>query len=615
MTSKTSFKTDTRPKFISPNRHDSLPSYPYDPAFESYRLFGEHFLAKAYSPLDHPAPKLFLVLPDDPHSGVDTDTRTRVFRLYFICDPENTPGWFHQQKHISDHEGYELKRPTEFFQKFGHYALSILMVFRGKTDLFSDASKLLWSHMAHYREEGLSQDNIKARIEKAIDYLKAELPPLPMNSEIILDPSETRQILHYLDVKDGDNTTGNLYRFPRRMLSTSWVCQSCFLNRFNAQALATPKDFVRCQIDNVDIYHGKIQVLVATVQQAKRSAASYARFICDFARCGVSVLEIDGVTPIMHPQNCIEYTNDLVVSLIKRSAMSYTNGIQVLTLLNYPRPKEQYSYLARTHDYIYGLRHTRPFCMPSIGWNAFRQSLYTFENAVHGKVFTTSKGSLRIALELQALLAESGLKRITTIDFYNRQLWRDTFDVTEGIFLDVQLHPSRDDGFSEAQMHEVFSAFALTSAQSLTMDTRDAVFDLNLNQFIQKNQYFQELILLAWESEVFDLIGKFVQHWYKRASRLDLTLYERSSIGHAKMLIRAVIGSRHRFQSTNTSIDRRSDSPEPLIKFDTLERGFVNATRPLTNEAVMVLEAASFQHPRFLSSFTLDISHLSSMGL
>ncbi|KAF9306043.1 hypothetical protein BGZ74_007871 [Mortierella antarctica] len=137
---------------------------------------------------------------------------------------------------------------------------------------------------------------------------------------------------------------------------------------------------------------------------------------------GVSVLEIDGITPNTHPQNCIEHANDFAVALIKSSAVSSTNGIQVLTLLNYPRPKEQYSYFAYTHYFIYGLRHIQPFSSLSTGWHTFRQSLFTFENAVRRGVFMTSEGSLRIARELQALLAENGLKQITTIDFYNRKL-------------------------------------------------------------------------------------------------------------------------------------------------------------------------------------------------
>lgn len=122
--------------------------------------------------------------------------------------------------HISDHEGYQLKRPTEFFQKFGHYALSILTLVSEERDLYGDTSKLLWHHRAHDSEQGLSQDNIKARIKKAIDFIKAELLPLPVTLEIVLEPSETRQILQYLDVKAGDNTVGNLFRHTRRLSST-----------------------------------------------------------------------------------------------------------------------------------------------------------------------------------------------------------------------------------------------------------------------------------------------------------------------------------------------------------------------------------------------------------
>ncbi|KAF9306042.1 hypothetical protein BGZ74_007870 [Mortierella antarctica] len=48
---------------------------------QRYQHIEEHILAKAYSPLDYAAPKLFLILPDNLVSWVDTDTRTHVFRL------------------------------------------------------------------------------------------------------------------------------------------------------------------------------------------------------------------------------------------------------------------------------------------------------------------------------------------------------------------------------------------------------------------------------------------------------------------------------------------------------------------------------------------------------
>jgi len=134
------------------------------------------------------------------------------------------------------------------------------------------------------------------------------------------------------------------------------------------------------------------------------------------AKAGVSILQIDDVMPDVHPRNCIEYNGDLSVKMFKSSTNNSSNGVQVFTLLNYPGHNEQYSYLARTHCFIYGLQYTQSSRPPSIGWYTFRQNLCTFENAVRRKVLPTNEGSLRIAGILRALLTEIKLPHIIAVD-------------------------------------------------------------------------------------------------------------------------------------------------------------------------------------------------------
>lgn len=50
-------------------------------------------------------------------------------------------------------------------------------------------------------------------------------------------------------------------------------------------------------------------------------------------------LEVDGVTHSVHPEGNTEYKSDLFVNVLNRGS-----GRSV-TLLNYPRPQEQYSYI------------------------------------------------------------------------------------------------------------------------------------------------------------------------------------------------------------------------------------------------------------------------------
>lgn len=62
---------------------------------------------------------LFIILPSDLDTWDDTDPSTHQFRLYFMCDidldatlPKDLP----RHVHISNHPGYPLSRPKEFFQ-------------------------------------------------------------------------------------------------------------------------------------------------------------------------------------------------------------------------------------------------------------------------------------------------------------------------------------------------------------------------------------------------------------------------------------------------------------------------------------------------------------------
>ncbi|OAQ36798.1 hypothetical protein K457DRAFT_12450 [Linnemannia elongata AG-77] len=106
-----------------------------------------------YEPREYPIPRLFIVLPD---SFKDWDPRSFLmnrFRLYFLreCGDDCESGTGHGSTldqlsittmgssttipvknsiHLTRHEGYELLRPTEFFDQYGPYVLGMLRILR-----------------------------------------------------------------------------------------------------------------------------------------------------------------------------------------------------------------------------------------------------------------------------------------------------------------------------------------------------------------------------------------------------------------------------------------------------------------------------------------------------
>ncbi|KAG0280249.1 hypothetical protein BGZ95_010769, partial [Linnemannia exigua] len=98
-------------------------------------------LTQTYELHKYPIPRLFIILPKDTSEWNPESLLNNQFQLYFLCecgehtkvlnsDDTNIP----HHIHIAKHEGYDLKRPIEFFRKYGRYMLTLLeMIKHGST--------------------------------------------------------------------------------------------------------------------------------------------------------------------------------------------------------------------------------------------------------------------------------------------------------------------------------------------------------------------------------------------------------------------------------------------------------------------------------------------------
>ncbi|KAG0274306.1 hypothetical protein BGZ97_010534, partial [Linnemannia gamsii] len=146
-------------------------------------------LVQNYELHEYPIPRLFVVLPD---SFSDWDPRNVLmerFRLYFLCEcgddcsttpsqdttsgqPSNTdtgnptiPIPVKNSIHLAKHEGYELSRPTEFFDQYGPYVLGMLRILQHCLAVAAVASPV-----AALADNGLkdTMDGIRAISESTI---------------------------------------------------------------------------------------------------------------------------------------------------------------------------------------------------------------------------------------------------------------------------------------------------------------------------------------------------------------------------------------------------------------------------------------------------------------
>ncbi|KAF9348110.1 hypothetical protein BGX34_002667, partial [Mortierella sp. NVP85] len=203
-------------------------------------------LTQTYELHEYPIPRLFIVLPKaaglrNRLTGLFCDQ----FRLYFLCECgthtmlEGTKT--RHEVHLAKHEGYDLERPKEFFEKYGSYVnIMLCMIKYGIT-----AGSIVVPPLANLKIlEGLDT------VQKHMNDLKKTIAPLvddtinlledfksksALEDELssnhtefdrleALEGADLRQLESYLKVRDQGRTLSNLYRIVTSEGHVKWVC-------------------------------------------------------------------------------------------------------------------------------------------------------------------------------------------------------------------------------------------------------------------------------------------------------------------------------------------------------------------------------------------------------
>ncbi|KAG0030260.1 hypothetical protein BGZ82_007503, partial [Podila clonocystis] len=229
---------------------------------------------------ENPIPRLFVVLPELIMDGGDMvsgplgrrssvltpGTRTsqsgdqRKFRLYFLCEcgsyTKPLPTGLNHI-HFVDHEGYEIVKPTEFFQKYGAFIRSFSHLFRNGVNcgIVSIPSLLSSSQQQQYQQrlqtggdansqykayavgqETLRNTILDTRLAEVIQYLDAIDTDIRDNHSDDGSPAETRipfihgkdirQLQPYLKLTTSDQSNlGNLFRYVTNRGYVKWICE------------------------------------------------------------------------------------------------------------------------------------------------------------------------------------------------------------------------------------------------------------------------------------------------------------------------------------------------------------------------------------------------------
>ncbi|KAG0322344.1 hypothetical protein BGZ99_003386 [Dissophora globulifera] len=199
---------------------------------------GNAILTQTYELLEYPIPRLFIVLPKN-SSNISGQLNDQ-FRLYFLCEcGEHTKKFSDKSTniphniHLAKHEGYNLRRPKEFFQKYGRYMLTLLQMIKYGVMITSTAVPTL----AAIKSPGIIdifKDPLNAvsqsDVNDSIEYLQGlenKDSNDPANSSIGLDSLEGADLRHleeFIKNEDRHRVLGNLYRIVTPDGHVKWVC-------------------------------------------------------------------------------------------------------------------------------------------------------------------------------------------------------------------------------------------------------------------------------------------------------------------------------------------------------------------------------------------------------
>ncbi|KAF9361426.1 hypothetical protein BGX34_007136 [Mortierella sp. NVP85] len=235
-------------------------------------------VTQTYELHEYPIPRLFIVLPKT--LGLSGKIKSLIadqFRLYFLCEcgthtmseDTMTP----HQIHLAKHEGYDLEKPTVFFERYGKYVLTLMhMIKYGITAAGIVIPPLASSKII---------DGIDTT-QKHLDYLKKNIGPLIDDTIKILSDiknnqemgeelrADLRQLESYLKVKDKGRVLGNLYRIVTLEGHVKWVCFDHYRAAYRETTIKRLQEIVELNEGAYIKETGSIKINLATHTQAKQ---------------------------------------------------------------------------------------------------------------------------------------------------------------------------------------------------------------------------------------------------------------------------------------------------------------------------------------------------------
>jgi len=248
-------------------------------------------LVQTYELHEYPIPRLFIVLPKDTGLGEKlTHLFSHQFRLYFLCEcgthtmTENSK--VRHEIHLAKHDGYDLEKPTEFFERYGSYVLTLMhMIKYGITvagfvvpPLASsglvDGIDTFQKHLDHVND-------IAPLVDDTIKFLNGIKRNTDQDEELYeghtdldqveaLEGADLRQLESYLKVKDQGRILGNLYRIVTQEGHVKWVCFDHYRATYHESMVQQLRDVIDVNKGTFIEEIGRIEITITSSVLARQ---------------------------------------------------------------------------------------------------------------------------------------------------------------------------------------------------------------------------------------------------------------------------------------------------------------------------------------------------------
>ncbi|KAF9541709.1 hypothetical protein EC957_002728 [Mortierella hygrophila] len=202
---------------------------------------------------NHSIPRMFIVIPEPTSKRNLANIVSRSYRLFFLCEcgdsaaaaTSTIDGGVSHKMHFAHHEGYEIRTPKAFIQKYGSHMMKLLDMIQ-KLAPVSGAAILNSSTLPSEIQKVLkaTDDNCLPRIKEIANHLQQVLnstdDTIDANLCQVLDGPDLRAIESFLIRKDDNRSLGNLHRILTPDYNIKWVCDQHVeenANRTNMEVL------------------------------------------------------------------------------------------------------------------------------------------------------------------------------------------------------------------------------------------------------------------------------------------------------------------------------------------------------------------------------------------